>query len=32
MATKFDRFGFLNIEIGNDNPDVTLIGTFLTIR
>jgi len=28
MATKFDRFGYLNIEIDNDNPDVTLIGTF----
>jgi hypothetical protein len=29
MATQFERFGFLNIEIDNGNPDTTLIGSFL---
>jgi hypothetical protein len=29
MATQFERFGFLNIEIDNGNPHTTLIGSFL---
>jgi hypothetical protein len=28
IATQFDRFGFLNLEIKNGNPDTTLTGTF----
>ena len=28
IATQFDRFGFLNLEIKNGNPHTTLTGTF----
>jgi predicted phosphodiesterase len=28
IATQFDRFGFLNLEVKNGNPQTTLTGTF----
>jgi hypothetical protein len=28
VATQFNKFGFLNIELDNGNPHTTLTGTF----
>jgi hypothetical protein len=32
MATQFERFGFLNIDISNGNPHTKLTGTFFDNR